>query len=152
MNEVAMNAEAIAGPVIEGLGYELVETDYKKVYGNPTLTFYVYKKGGITHEDCEKISSALDSVLEENDISHGAFYHLNVSSLGLDRPIITEDDFRRNLDEDIELVFREPIGKKKSAHGILVAYDAESITIKEKGKEVAFLRDNLSAVRPYISF
>jgi ribosome maturation factor RimP len=113
MNGIEMKAEETGRPVIEKLGYELVETQYKDIYGNPTLTFFIYKKGGVTLDDCEAVSNALDGVMDENDVTDGKFYHLNVSSLGLDRPILTDDDFRRNIGEDVELIFVEKIGKKK---------------------------------------
>lgn len=152
-NTIEMNSKELAQPIIESLGYELVETEYKKLYGNPTLTFYIYRKGGITLTDCEKVSVAIGDVLEEHDVTMGAFYHLNVSSLGLDRPIITLDDFRRNLDEDVELIFNKEIGKMKKTHGVLISYDDDIVTIKEKtGKEVSYERKNLSMVRPYVSF
>jgi ribosome maturation factor RimP len=153
MNGIEMKAEETGRPVIEKLGYELVETQYKDIYGNPTLTFFIYKKGGVTLDDCEAVSNALDGVMDENDVTDGKFYHLNVSSLGLDRPILTDDDFRRNIGEDVELIFVEKIGKKKKTHGILVSYDGEKITITENGtRKASYDRKNLGAVRPYIGF
>ena len=150
-NDIELKATDLVADIISDMGYELVETEYKKIYGNPTLTFYIYKKGGITLEDCEKVSNAIDPILENNDISYGAFYHLNVSSLGLDRPILTNDDYRRNLGEDIEVLFDEN-SKKKKTHGILISYNDDEIVIEEKGKQVTYERINLSTVRPYIKF
>lgn len=149
---IELKSFELAQPIIENMGYELVQTEYKKIYGNPTLTFYIFKVGGITLNDCEKVSAVIGDVMEEHDVTMGAFYHLNVSSLGLDRPIITMDDFRRNLNEDIELIFVKEVGKKKKTHGKLIAYDEETVVIEEKGKQTTYQRLNLSVVRPYISF
>lgn len=150
-NDIELRAKDLVSDLISDMGYELVETEYKKIYGNPTLTFYIYKKGGITLEDCEKVSNAIDPILEDNDISYGAFYHLNVSSLGLDRPILTNDDYRRNIGEDIELIFEES-SKKKKVHGILISYNDNEIVIEEKNKKVTYERIKLFTVRPYIKF
>ena len=152
-NEIETIAEELCKPIIENLGYELVETSYKKNYGENNLTFYIYKKGGITIDDCETVSKAVDSVLDENDVSRGEFYYLNVSSLGLDRPIISEDDYRRSLGEDIEVIFLpEYAPKKKKIHGKLISYDVENITIEEKGKSFTYEKRSLSMVRPYLNF
>jgi len=145
-------AEAVARPVIESLGFELVETSLKKEYGSDTLTFFIFKKGGVKIEDCEGVSYALDAALDDADVSSGAPYILNVSSSGLDREIKTDDDFRRSLDVDIEIIFTDDATKKQKTHGILVAYDDTKIEIEEKGKRVTYPKGICKTVRPYINF
>ena len=152
-NEIEMTAHELALPIVTELGYELVETKYTKNDGQNHLTFYIYKKGGIMIDDCEIVSKAVDPVLDEHDVSHGEAYFLNVSSLGLDREVITDDDYRRNLDEDLEIFFKPGCcGKRKKTHGILLSYDDEKITINEKGKKCIYLRENLEKVIPFIDF
>lgn len=150
--DVVKKAEEVIVPVVESIGYEVVEIKYGVAYGENNLTVFIYKKGGITLEDCEKVNDALDATLEENDITNGAAYNLNISSPGLDRPIITDDDYRRSLDTEIEIVFDKPVGKKKRQNGILIAYDDTAITIKSKDKEVVLPKNNFKLVRPYIKF
>ncbi|HOO22303.1 MAG TPA: ribosome maturation factor RimP [Clostridia bacterium] len=152
MIDVVSKAKEVIIPVVERLGYEVVDIEYKKEYGENNLTVYIFKKGGVSLDDCELVNNELDPVLEINDITEGASYNLNISSPGLDRKIVTPDDFRRNMDTDIELVFVKPLGKKKHTHGILVAYDENSVTILQKDREVKYDKGNLSVVRPYIDF
>ncbi len=152
MIDVVSKAKEVIIPVVERLGYEVVDIEYKKEYGENNLTVYIFKKGGVSLDDCELVNNELDPVLEVNDITEGASYNLNISSPGLDRKIVTPDDFRRNMDTDIELVFVKPLGKKKHTHGILVAYDENSVTILQKDREVKYDKGNLSVVRPYIDF
>lgn len=152
MNTVAEKANKIISPIIESLGYEIVEINYDKFYGENTLTIFIYKKGGITLNDCELVNNAIDLVLDENDITMGQSYNLNISSPGLDRPIVSSDDLRRNTDSDIEILFIKPLGKKKQTHGILVSYDENSITLRQKDKDVKFDKTNISLIRPYINF
>ncbi len=152
-NEIETTAHALAQPIVENLGFELVETRFDKNHGENNLTFYIYKKGGIMIEDCETVSKALDPIMDDNDVSHGEFYYLNVSSLGLDRPVVTNDDYRRSEGEDLELIFSPNAGqKRKKTHGILLSYDEESVTIEEKGKPVTYKRDVLGTVRPFLNF
>ena len=143
---------AIIRPEVENLGYETVDITFAKEYGVDTLTVFIYKKGGVDLNDCEKVTAALDPVLDELDFCNDG-YNLNVSSPGLDRPIVTPDDYRRNEGEDVEFVFQVPQGKKKSVHGVLKAYDEEKIVLLlSGGKEMTLEKNNASVVRPYISF
>ena len=139
-------------PAVEELGYEVVEIKFDKQYGTDTLTVFIYKKGGVDLTDCEKVSSALDPILDECDFG-GEGYNFNVSSPGLDRPIVTADDYRRNEGEDIEIVFKAAQGKKKSAHGVLVGYDENKIVLRlSTGKEAVYEKSCAAVVRPYVSF
>ena len=80
-------------------------------------------------------------------------YQLNISSPGLDRPIVDDDDYRRNLGEVIE-IFYEENGKKEKIHGELKAYTSEDVTIiggKNK-KEITINKTKINKVLPYIEF
>jgi len=152
MDTVVERARNVVTPIIESLGYEVVEITYGKSYGENNLTVYVFKKGGITFADCEKINDALDGALDAEDITDGASYNLNISSPGLDRPVKSEDDYRRSLDTDLEFIFKKPLGKKKKVHGILLSYDENSVNVDIKGKPTVLEKSNFETVRPYIKF
>ena len=152
MNVIAERAKKELTPLIESIGYEVVDVDWSKSYGENNLTVFIYKKGGITLDDCEKVNDALDAFLDENDLTDGQAYNFNVSSPGLDRPVVTPDDFRRSLDTELEILFKNPIGKKKKANGILVSYDDATVTLLVKDKETVFDRQNAEVIRPYIKF
>lgn len=152
MLEIIAKAKQIITPVVVSLGFEVVDIEYKKQYNENNLTVYIYKKGGVSLDDCELVNNALDTVLEENDPTEGQTYNLNISSPGLDRKVVSCDDFRRSLDTDLELVFVNPMGKRKQTHGMLISYDDESVTIRQKDKDTKYERSNLSIIRPYINF
>ncbi len=152
MNDIPETVRERVTPILTDMGYELVECRFQKEYGTDTLTLFVYKKGGVELSDCEKITEAIDPVLDEMDIGDGP-YNFNVSSPGLDRPIVTDDDYRRNVGEDVEIVFSVPLGKKKSAHGILTEYDENSfVLLTKQGKTEVFEKQSAEVVRPYIHF
>lgn len=152
MNAVAEKAKEILTPVVESAGYEIVEVDYSKSYGEFNLTVFIFKKGGISLEDCEKVNALADEVLEQEDVTDGIAYNLNISSPGLDRLIVSDDDFRRSLDTEIEIIFLQPLGKKKKVVGELIAYDDKTATLIVKNIKTVFNRDNFKIVRPYINF
>ena len=96
------------------------------------------------------MNDLLDPILEEYDITNGASYSLNISSPGLDRSIITNDDFRRNLDVEIE--YFETYEKEKIKHvGFLRFYDDDKIEIENKGIKTKIMRIDVLLVRPYIN-
>ena len=56
----------VRGKIAE-MGYELDEVEYVKEYGNMVLTLYIDSENGVTIDDCEKVSRAIDPILDEND-------------------------------------------------------------------------------------
>ncbi len=140
--------------IAESMGYEIVEVNFSKEYRKLNLNFFLYKKGGVDLNDCENFSNALDSLLEELADKFPSDYVLNVSSPGLDRPIVSDDDFRRALDTEIEVFINDD--KKEVVRGKLKAFDTEKITVSEnkKGqiKEINILRQNIRKAQPWIKF
>lgn len=147
------NVKSSISPIIEGLGYELVDVEYKTQFGVKALVVYIFKKGGINFDDCIRVDDAITPVLDALDPSDGAQYNLNVSSPGLDRPVVTEDDYRRNMDEELEAVYikRDADGNKR-VHGILVGYDSESFTLSVDGEERKIEKSAIKKLQPYIKF
>lgn len=121
----------IANPIVSNLGYELVEVEYAKKSTGMNLTLFIYSKNGITLDDCEKVSKALDEPLEELDPTKGESYTFNVSSLGLDWPIKNEKDINRNINEKIEIKLYAPILNKKVIQGVLIGGNDEEIKFYE---------------------
>lgn len=102
----------ISYDIAESLGYELVDIEYVKELGSYFLRIYVDKVGGITLDDCQKMSEGLSGKLDGKDPISGEYY-LEVSSPGLDRPLKTDKDLNRNLEKDVELKLYKPFGNKR---------------------------------------
>ena len=98
-------AELIAGAVDAlDAGYEIVEVRYTKEYGKFNLTVFIWHADEVTLDDCEKVHNAVSDALDAAEDLFPSDYILNVSSSGLDRPIVTDDDFRRALGTEIEAI------------------------------------------------
>lgn len=138
-------------PVIESLGYELVEVFYGKQQDGMNLIFYIDSSEGIKIEDCEKVHRAIDPILDEINPTNDAHYILSVSSLGLDRPIKTERDFIRNMEKEIEITLFAKQDGKKTFKGVLKAFDEQSVTIEGKEKQT-FERKKIAHIAPVINF
>ena len=81
---------------VRELGYELYDVEYQKEYDNWVLTLYIDSKDGISLDDCEIVSNAVDPILDEADPIEQAYY-LSVSSVGIDRPLKKDKDFQRSI-------------------------------------------------------
>ncbi len=141
----------VRGKIAE-MGYELDEVEYVKEYGNMVLTLYIDSENGVTIDDCEKVSRAIDPILDENDPIEEAYY-LSVSSIGIDRPLKKDKDFERNMGNKLQVKLYAPINKEKELLGVLTGYDEENFTINvEKMGEVTIKRKDAALIRPWIDF
>lgn len=145
--KIIENVSNLCKPIVENLGYEFVEAKYEEVEGERYITIVIYNDKGITFDDCKTVSKALDEPLDELNPTCDLSYSLNVSSLGLDRPILVKRDFERFLGKEIEIF----VDNKKQVATVLDVFDDEvKLKIKNTTKTVKITK-NLKAM-PYIKF
>lgn len=121
--------EEILLPIVEEYGFELVDVEYVKEGGTWYLRTYIDKEGGISIDDCEKVSRRLSDVLDEKDYIDDT-YIMEVSSPGLGRPLKKEKDFKRSLGKEVDIRTYRMIDKQKEFTGILKDYDKDTVTIE----------------------
>ena len=139
-------------PVIEELGYEVIEVEYVKKNDGMNLTFYIDCDAGINIDDCEKVSKEIDPLLDELNPTDDCPYILNVSSPGIDRPLKSERDFKRNMGKKIAITLFSKVDGQKSFDGTLENYDEESVTIKNNDKLMTFEKKKIAHIVPVIDF
>lgn len=140
-------------PIIEKLGYDVLEVEYAKKVGGMNLTFYIDKKEGITLDDCEKVNNAITDVLDEINVSDDAPYILNVSSAGLDRPIKNYKDFLRNKGKQVEIKLYVPENNQKVFVGELVDFNDDGYTIMSaQNEQIFFEKSKVAICSPVIEF
>lgn len=149
--KITETVSRIIEPVIRDLGYELCEVEYKKEQGIMILYVFIDSPKGILLDDCEKVSRAIDPILDEHDPIPDSYY-LSVSSPGLDRPIKTDRDLERNVGELITIKLYAAINKKKEYTAKLVSYDTVSVTVELDGNTFTILKKDIATIRPYIEF
>ena len=144
--------EQLLTPIVEEYGFELVDVEYVKEGSTWYLRSYIDKPGGISIDDCEKVSRRLSDLLDQEDFIEDA-YIMEVSSPGLGRPLKKEKDFRRSLGEEVEIRTYRAIDRQKEFVGILKCYDAETVTIAyEDGSEQTFDRNDIALIRLALDF
>lgn len=139
-------------PIIENMGYHVIEVEYAKKNDGMNLTFFIDKEDGIRIEDCEAVSRAIDQPLEELNPTNDEAYILSVSSPGIDRPLKTNWDFDRNIDKEIEITFFAKVDGRKKIVGILKSYNEENVVIEIGGQNKTFDRKQIAHIVPVIKF
>lgn len=143
---------AIAQPIAERMGLELIDVEYKKEAVGMVLTVYVDKPGGVSMDDCQALSSELDPLLDEMEDGMPQGYFFSVSSPGLDRPLKKDADYRRNLFKIIQVKLFAPLEGKRNFKGTLEAFDSQTVTLSVDGKQVVLPRQTIASAKPYIEF
>ena len=152
--KVKSSAEILefAKKIGEPLGINAVEVEFKQGK-NPELTIFIDKDGGVDLDTCEIFHNAINDPLDEFDPTFGLPYRLNVSSLGIDRPFKTDEDFLSHIGERVEVKLYASIKGKKFYDGILMSYDKKQITLKvdEKNTFTIDLK-TIVKINEYIDF
>lgn len=121
-------------PVVEKtaseLGYIIWDLEYVKEGSDWYLRITIDSENGIDIEDCEKMSRAIDPVLDEVNVIEDA-YHLEVSSPGVERDIKTDYHMDACKGEKIQIKLYAPIDGAKSYIGVLNGYDEESVFVDD---------------------
>src|SRR5689334_2663577 len=129
-------AEAAARKIATSLGLEIVEFVFHDQGRHSQLRIDVDRSGpaGVGLRDCEALSRALGAKLDELEGLEA--FELQVSSPGIDRPIRSDDDIRRNTGRAVRVEFRGPTGRVAEARGVLAGLDAEgAVRIASMGDE-----------------
>jgi ribosome maturation factor RimP len=117
-------------PLVEESGFELAEVASLVAGGRQILRVYIFSPAGVTLDDCAVVSREISDLLDTQDLVSGR-YTLEISSLGLDRPLVTSRDFQRRSGERVRITYDDG-GKKRIAQGILKGCDGIIIRIENE--------------------
>ncbi len=146
--QIESTTEQLLLPLLNEHQFELVDVEFVKEVGTWYLRAYIDKPGGITINDCETVSRAFNVILDEKDYVSVDNYVFEVSSPGLTRPLKKEKDYIRNIGKPIEIRLFTPVNKQKELTGILLAYDADTISLDiDGGEAVVIQKSNLALIR-----
>ncbi len=147
-----ISRQAVEGIIIEN-GFELLDVDYVKTHDGMELIFTLDKDGGVTINDCEKISSLIDPIIDKLNPTDDKPYTLVVSSAGIDRPLILPRDFERNKGKEIEITLYKKLKNTKVFMGVLTFYDENVVCISTKeGEKLQFNKSDIAHIVPVINF
>lgn len=120
--------QALLEPLLADLGYELVLLEFAPQSGSALLRLYIDSPGGITLEDCTRVSREVAAILDvEDPISTP--YQLEVSSPGLDRPLTKPEHFERFAGADVKVQLLAPLNGRKRFTGRIQAASDEAVKL-----------------------
>jgi ribosome maturation factor RimP len=144
--------EQLLDPILVQNNYELVDVEYVKEVGTWYLRIYIDKEGGVTVDDCEVVSRALDVELDKTDPIKDP-YILEVSSPGLSRPLKKDKDFTRSIGKAIEIKLYKAMKNEREFVGILESFDSDQVVISiEKEGNMTFNRKDIALIRLAVIF
>ena len=94
------------------------------------LRIYVDKEGGVTHTDCETVSTGVEAVLDAEELIPGGEYTLEVSSPGVERKLIRPRDFEKSVGKKVKVVLLEPLSNSSTWIGVLQAFAENVLTVE----------------------
>jgi ribosome maturation factor RimP len=121
----AARVAAIAEPVLAGLGYRLVRVRISGAAGCTVQIMAERPDGALAIEDCEAVSRALSPVLDVADPIETA-YRLEISSPGIDRPLVRRSDFDRYAGHVAHIEMTVPIDGRKRFRGLLLGTEGDN--------------------------
>ena len=148
---VIKNVETVALPVLEELGFELVEVQYRREQNGWVLRLIIDKQDGISLGDCAAVSREISQLLDIEEFIDQA-YNLEVSSPGLNRPLKRMADFERFIGRLAKIKTTEPVAGEHVFVGKINKTEGESIILEVGGKEVIIQFIQIAKARLEVEF
>jgi len=143
----------MAAPAVADAGCTLWDVEYVREAGAWYLRLYIDKEGGVDILDCEKVSRAVEPLLDEADPIEGS-YTFEVSSAGAERPLKRPSDFAQFLGSPVTVKLYQNRNGRKEFAGHLNAYDEATgaVTVTIGKEDVTFAKSEVALVRLRVEF
>lgn len=144
--DIESRTEQLLEPIAASNGVTIYDVEYVKEGSDYYLRAYIDKEGGVTIDDCEAVSRALNDMLDKEDYIDEA-YILEVSSPGLTRKLSKPRHYLNSLGNEVEIKTFKPIDGSKEFTGTLIQYDNGVITIESEGNKLNFKEEDVSVAK-----
>src|SRR5687768_2512298 len=132
---------AIAEPVCRAHGVELVDVSFGRDSGGALIRVLIDRpvdgRSAVSLVDCQSVSRDLSTALDVEGEDIPGPYRLEVSSPGLDRPLVKRGDFEKFAGKEIKLQTRIPIGERRNFRGTLLGVEGDDVRLELDGKPVS---------------
>ncbi|MGQ9508474.1 MAG: ribosome maturation factor RimP [Thermodesulfobacteriota bacterium] len=133
--EIKEKAKILIDPILLEQRLELVEIEYRREARGWVLRLYIDKEGGVTLDDCTRVSQEVGRILDVEDLIPVPYF-LEVSSPGLTRPLKTERDFRKAQNHLVKIRTFEPVINRREFKGKLLEVTNQTIEIDVDGVRI----------------
>lgn len=125
----------VVEPILAERKIELVELTCRPQGRQLHVRLLVDRVGGVTIQQCAQVNQVIGQTLEENSLIEGS-YTIEVSSPGLDRPLVSKRDFERALGEDLQVEVSVENGRSNTLQGMLLAVQPEAVVLNTSGGNI----------------
>ncbi|HID82326.1 MAG TPA: ribosome maturation factor RimP [Chromatiales bacterium] len=143
--------EALIAPVVESFGCELWGIDFTPFKSSALLRVFIDKASGITLDDCSKISYQLSGVLDVEDPVQLP-YRLEVSSPGVERPLLRPEHYQRYQSAEVKIRLKWPVDGQRNFTGSIESADEHSVVLRVDGEKVELPFEAIGRGRLVIDF
>jgi len=150
MNVIEKKVYDLALPIVEEAGLELWDVEYVLEAGQRYLRLYLDGPDGVDLDACEKVSRAMDPILDEADPVPDS-YIFEVGSAGCERQLKRPSDFERFYGDTVEVKLYSAADGAKRWIGTLLSYNGGDVTI-DAGGEHRFTQKQVASVRLHVDF
>jgi ribosome maturation factor RimP len=130
--DVAARTEELLKSSVEAEGLELVHVEYLPRGASSVLRLYIDKPGGVTLNDCQRISKHVSVLLDVEDFIPNQ-YVLEVSSPGIERPLFKKADYERFAGREIQLVTKVKVEDRKNFTGVIREVTDNELMLDSEG-------------------
>lgn len=139
-------------PVVRSFDCELWGIEYRPAKAGAFLRVFIDKQdGGVSIDDCSNVSRQLSALFDVEDPIKVA-YNLEVSSTGIDKPLMSVEHYERYVGHVVKVSMQRPIEGRRKVQGQIVAVDAGIVTVEEQGTRYQLPYDAIGRGRLVIEF
>lgn len=142
---IELRVSALSGPIADRMGLRLLDVELSYEMSSWYLRLYIEKDGGVGIEDCAKLSSEVDPVLEAADPIPQA-YVLEVTSSG-EKPLRFPEEYGEFAGRYVQVSTYKPVEGSKKHEGVLIGLIDGAVTIEAEGKRIGIPLELVSKAR-----
>ena len=146
LQKIADQVSALAKPVCESEGLELIYVEYKRESGGRILRLYIDKPEGINLDDCASVSRQMGDIIDVNVDDIGPF-NLEVTSPGPSRPLASKEDFEKFKGNRVKIKTNRSINGQKNFKGILLGISSGLVNLQLDGQIMAIPNKDILKAR-----
>ncbi len=150
MSKITDKVTELAKPVVEDEGCTLWDVEYVREAGSWYLRVFIDREGGVSIDDCERISRRLDPILDETDPIPDS-YIFEVGSAGAERELKRPSDFEQFMGSQVEVKLYQPVKGSKTFVGTLSGYDNGKVTVTAGKETMTFEKAQTAQVKLHVT-
>ena len=150
MSKITDKVTALARPIVEEEGCSLWDVEYVREAGSWYLRVFIDKEGGVSIDDCERISRRMDPILDEADPIPDS-YVFEVGSAGAERELKRPSDFEQFMGSQVEVKLYQPVNGSKTFVGTLAGYEQGKVSVTVGKETMTFDKAQTAQVKLHVT-